>query len=185
MPVSIWFADGCYSRVASPIFIGGIGAPVNLKLLLSTMMLTVAAPACASEALFTIVKLDGARVEVTDTDFEKIGSITIETPLIGQEERSEAMHAVTGPLLRDVLKYFSVEGVAADATAFDAYEIDIPVDDARRYNVVLARSIDGKKLTLRNRGPVWITYPLKDNPELLNPMYEARSVWQLKELHMK
>lgn len=144
----------------------------------------VATPVLAEKKLLEIIKLDGSILTLTDADLKLVGEVTIETPLVG-DDKSEVIHRVTGPRMADVLRHFSIKGEIADAVALDAYRIDIPVDDAMNYDVVLATSIDGKKLGVRDRGPVWVIYPLKDHPELQTPMYEARSIWQLKELRMK
>lgn len=144
----------------------------------------VTTPASAAEKLLEIIRTDGTVQVVTDEDFEAIGDTTIETNLIGDDNK-EKIHSVVGPRLRDVLKHFSITGEIADASAIDAYRIDIPVEDAMKYDVILATSVDGQKLTVRDRGPVWVIYPLKDHPELANPLFEARSIWQLKELRMK
>lgn len=143
-----------------------------------------ATPAWSAEKLFDIVKADGTVQPVTDEDYKVIGNITIETSLVGGDDH-EKIHQVTGPRLRDVLKHFSVSGHVIDAVALDSYRIEIPVSDATKYDVVLANTIDGKQLSVRDRGPVWIIYPVKDNPELHTPVFEARSIWQLKELRMK
>lgn len=151
-----------------------------------TLLLTalIATPSLAATKLLSIVRINGDVQIVTDEDLKAIGEITIETSLIGDDNK-ERVHKVIGPRFRDVLRHFSVEGTIADAIALDAYRINIPVEDAEKYDVVLATSIDGKKLTARDRGPLWIIYPLSGHPELMAPLYEARSVWQLKELRMK
>ncbi len=147
--------------------------------------LLVAAPGHAAETLFTIIKTDGTAQPVTYEDVRKIGQKTIDTPVFGYQDQAKITREVTGPLMRDVLKHFSVEGAIAEGVALDAYRIDVPVEDALKYDVVMATAIDGKRLSVRDRGPVWIIYPLKDHPELINPMFEGRSIWQLKELRMK
>lgn len=53
------------------------------------------------------------------------------------------------------------------------------------YDVILATTVDGKQLSVRDRGPLWVVYPTGDKPELRTPVFEARSVWQLKELRMR
>ncbi len=142
----------------------------------------------ALETLLKIVDTDGAIQLVTDEDFARIGEITVRTPLIGypKDAKVESIgHDATGLRLRDVLTHFNISGTVAEAIAFDAYRIDIPVADALNYDVILARKVDGKQLSIRDRGPLWVVYPLKDHPELKTPVFEARAVWQLKELHMR
>ncbi|MFQ1877342.1 hypothetical protein ACK36J_07910 [Aeromonas veronii] len=40
-------------------------------------------------------------------------------------------------------------------------------------------------MTLRNKGPLWIIYPLSDHPELNKELYHSRMVWQLTAIESK
>ncbi|MEJ6114555.1 hypothetical protein [Aeromonas salmonicida] len=51
--------------------------------------------------------------------------------------------------------------------------------------MLLAEKQDGKVLTLRNKGPLWIIYPLSEYPELNKEVYHSRMVWQLTALEIK
>lgn len=142
----------------------------------------------AAETVLQIVKLDGAMQSVTDEQLAELDQITLITPLVGHPDDKggeQKTHQVTGARMRDVLAHFSIEGSVADASAIDSYRIDIPVEDAMKYDVILATTVDGKKLSIRDRGPLWVVYPLGQHPELQSPTYEARSIWQLKEFRMK
>lgn len=154
----------------------------NLAYGVAFVLLWGAHPLVAAEKLFDIIKLDGTTVEVTDDDLKQIGEITFTTPLVGSKDGD---HQVTGPRFRDVLDHFKLQGTIADVSAIDNYRIDVPVEDARNYDVILATQIDGQKLRVRDRGPVWVIYPLKDNPELATPIFEARSAWQVATIRMK
>jgi hypothetical protein len=91
----------------------------------------------------------------------------------------------SGPLLRDLL---AAAGMPADATgqarcvALNDYKVDIPLDDLRRFEVVLAHRIDGKPLSVREKGPLFVIYPFDDRPELRTSIYYGRCIWQLKAI---
>jgi hypothetical protein len=136
-------------------------------------------PSAAAEVLFKLVGPDGTSHQVTAEELEAIGPIELTTPLVGE---SGEVHIARGPLVRDVLAHFGIVGSVAHVTALDLYRADIPVDDFMDRDVILATQIDGRKLAVREKGPAWIVYPVKDNPELNNPIHEARSVWQIKEI---
>lgn len=87
-----------------------------------------------------------------------------------------------GVLLRDLLDFVDAKGATIHAVAVNEYKADLPVADVRQYDVLLATSLDGKRLTLRDKGPIWIIYPLSDHPSLRQQEVHARMVWQLKEL---
>ena len=88
----------------------------------------------------------------------------------------------TGPLMRDVLAAAGASGKQISARAIDDYKTLIPMSDAQNFNVILARQIDGKNLSIREKGPLFIVYPYDSKPELQAQVYLDRSAWQLKSL---
>ena len=88
----------------------------------------------------------------------------------------------TGPLLRDVLAAAGASGKQISARALDDYKTLIPMSDAQNFNLILARQIDGKNLSIREKGPLFIVYPYDSKPELQAQVYLDRSSWQLKLL---
>lgn len=91
----------------------------------------------------------------------------------------------TGPLLRDVLALAGARGEQLTAVALNDYQVDLPVADARRWNVVVARLQDGKPMSVRQKGPLFIVYPFDDSEELRSERYYGRSAWQLRRLVVK
>jgi hypothetical protein len=91
----------------------------------------------------------------------------------------------TGPLLRDVLQALKAGGKTVNATALNDYKVAIPMADALNYDVLLARQINGRVITVREKGPVFIIYPFDSFPELRNLTYYSRSIWQVKALSVE
>jgi hypothetical protein len=91
----------------------------------------------------------------------------------------------TGPLLRDVL---AAAGLPADArgsarfVALNDYRVDIPLEDARHYDVIIARLVDGKPMGVREKGPLFVMYPFDQHPELRTAVYFSRCIWQLRSI---
>ena len=73
-----------------------------------------------------------------------------------------------GPLLRDVLAAAGATGTTLKASALNNYRVEIPFDDAVRHDVVLARLLDGKPMSVREKGPLFVMYPFDRRPELRN-----------------
>jgi hypothetical protein len=96
----------------------------------------------------------------------------------------EGVKAFTGPLLRDVLAAAGAQGKTIRAVALNDYKVDIPFDDARTIDVVMARLLDGKPMPVRDKGPLFIIYPFDDRPELRVPQYFSRCAWQLRTLEI-
>lgn len=96
---------------------------------------------------------------------------------------TDGSHTYTGVLLRDLLDKQGLQHVAKlDAKALNDYVTTLTVADAYKYDVLLALTQDGKLLTRRNKGPVWVMYPLTQHPELDKPSYHSAMIWQLRAL---
>ena len=154
-----------------------------LKHLLVLATLLGSAPfAHADDVLFTVRSAKGD-FQVTEAVVEKLGTVSYKALAPGMDD---ALHQVRGPLIRDVLKAAGVEGTTAAAVALDKYEVEIPMADFATFDVIAAIEMDGERLTVRSKGPAWIIYPTDKHTELQkDPVYEARSIWQLKDLVVK
>lgn len=90
----------------------------------------------------------------------------------------------TGPLLRDVLRAAGGQGQTLRVTALNDYRVDIPIDDIQRWDVLLARLLDDRPMSVRDKGPLFIIYPLDSRAELRSPLYFSRCAWQLKGIEV-
>ncbi len=88
----------------------------------------------------------------------------------------------TGPLLRDVLAAAGAKGSKIVAVALNDYKTDIPFADVTQHDVILARLMNGKPMPVREKGPLFVVYPLDSKPELQSQVYYNRSAWQLARL---
>jgi len=139
--------------------------------------------AAYAEDPLLIVRGENVQFPITREILEKMPVKEYKALLPGMDDK---FHTVRGPLMRDILALAGVNGTKMEAMALDQYQIEIPVEDVTRYDVIVATSVDGAPLTVRTKGPIWLVYPSFDNPELrLNPIYEARSIWQLSEITVK
>jgi hypothetical protein len=91
----------------------------------------------------------------------------------------------TGPLLSDVLKAVNASGTNIKAIALNDYKVSIPVEDAKKYGIILARQMDGKMLTVRDKGPLFVMYPFEQFPELKTSVYFSRCIWQLQSIFVE
>lgn len=88
----------------------------------------------------------------------------------------------TGPLLRDVLAAAKASGQTMKAMALNDYQTRIPMEDATRFDVIVAHQMDGQPIPVRTKGPLFIVYPYDSKEELRATTYYERSAWQLKAL---
>lgn len=91
----------------------------------------------------------------------------------------------TGPLLRDVLAAAGAKGSKLVATALNDYRTEIPFSDAERHDVIVARLLNGKPMSVREKGPLFIVYPFDSKAELKAEVYYNRSAWQLMLLQVQ
>lgn len=103
---------------------------------------------------------------------------TMETPW------TEGKVTFSGPLLRAVLDEAGAEGDALTVRALNDYFVDVPMEDARRLDTILATTMDGRPMSVRDKGPLFLIYPFDKDPSLYNEKYFSRSVWQIREIEV-
>jgi hypothetical protein len=86
---------------------------------------------------------------------------------------------VSGRALMDL---FGVAQGSVRAVALNDYAATIPVSDFIEGGAILALRVNGERMSVREKGPIWIIYPWSDHPELNTDDVFGRAVWQLKEL---
>lgn len=106
-------------------------------------------------------------------------SFTTKTPWYTEPKK------FTGPLLRDVLAAVGAQGKTLKAVALNNFKVEIPVEDAQEFSVIVARLMNDEPMTIRNKGPLFIIYPFETNIELQSTRYYSRSAWQLRALEVQ
>ena len=91
----------------------------------------------------------------------------------------------TGPLLRDVLAAVGAKGKNITAVALNDYKTEIPIDDATRHDVIVARLMNNRPMRVREKGPLFIVYPFDTKAELRSELYYNRAAWQLHILRVR
>jgi len=90
-----------------------------------------------------------------------------------------------GPLLRDVLAAAGASGSRIEAVAVNDYTAVIPFQDAEAYDVIIALRMDGKSMSPRDKGQLFVVYPYDRLPPEMREKSFERSVWQLDGLRVK
>lgn len=104
--------------------------------------------------------------------------------IVTTTEFTDGAVAFSGPLARDVLDPPSGAAVAV-MTALNDYAVEVPLKDFMDFDVVLAIRMNGERMSRRDKGPIWLMYPLDDHAELRQPVYVNRLIWQLKSVAFK
>ena len=104
--------------------------------------------------------------------------LTTRTPWTEGEREFEGVSFAT------LLDMIDVTGSTARATAANDYVVDIPISELRNADALLALRMDGKKLRLRDKGPLWIIFPWSQHPELDRIEVHSYAVWQLHTIRI-
>lgn len=142
-----------------------------------------AALAAESKALLTIsgkiAAPDGIRLD--REAIEKLGLVSLETTTPWHNGKVKFEGVPMSALLREV----GADGTSVQALALNDYSTEIPIDDFKKYGVILALKRDGEYMPVRDKGPLFIVYPYDSDPDLKSQKFYSRSAWQVKALVVK
>jgi hypothetical protein len=112
---------------------------------------------------------------------ERLGSTKLRT----STPWTEGEPAFEGVSMRDLLEFVGARGNTVRAIALNDYVFDIAMSDFQDYRVVLAWAMNGQALSSRDKGPLWIVYPLDEFSGRRKQEMELRMVWQLVEIEVR
>ncbi|WP_411060646.1 hypothetical protein [Vibrio chagasii] len=68
--------------------------------------------------------------------------------------------------------------------ALNDYKVAIPKEDFYDYQPIIAVKQNGEFMSVREKGPYWLIYPLSSQPDINNPDYHAKMIWQIRDIHL-
>lgn len=143
-----------------------------------------AAPPARAQGDVLLTVLDTATGREITFDRDQLDALPRHT-LDTHTSVTDGVNHFEGPLMRDVLAAAQVTGTEILATALNDYEVSIPLSDFDQFDVIAATEMDGKALTPRDKGPIWIVYPRDDHAELQDIRFDYRWVWQLSRIEIR
>ncbi|SNS70984.1 molybdopterin-dependent oxidoreductase [Antarctobacter heliothermus] len=87
-----------------------------------------------------------------------------------------------GVELVDLLDYLDAAGDDLGARAINDYAVTVPIADAVEGGPIIAYEMDGKTMSRREKGPLWLIYPYASSSDYRTEVIYARSIWQLDRL---
>ena len=84
--------------------------------------------------------------------------------------------------LYDLAKKLGITATELKMYAANDYSVNIPLSDATPKGPILAYAMNGKRMTLREKGPLWLVYPYDTLNEYKSEVYYGRSIWQLVKI---
>lgn len=111
---------------------------------------------------------------------ESVGVTTMHTGTIWTEGTS----AFEGVELAQLMDRLGATGSGLRLIALNEYAVEIPMSEAVAGGPLLAFRMDGKDLSPRDKGPLWMVYPYDTNPDYKNEVSYSRSIWQLTTIEV-
>jgi hypothetical protein len=151
--------------------------------LVSSILLTTAASA---ESSLSITAKNHAG-EVFSRTYTAEDLLALEqTVVVTKNDYVDNETTFVGPRLSTLLKEFDLaEGDEIFVTALNDYRTVIPAAEALNYDVIVAVLMNGEPMNIRDKGPFWVIYPMSDHPELREPVFNDRLIWQLASINLE
>lgn len=108
-----------------------------------------------------------------------------QTEIVTHTSWTDGATRFSGVTLADLLDWLEAEGELLRVTALNDYAADIPVEEVRQYPVLLASRLNGEVMSVREKGPLWVIYPIDDFPELAVGESDAKMVWQVERIEVR
>ena len=97
---------------------------------------------------------------------------------------TEGLHVYEGVLLNTLLEQVGASSDKLVAKALNDYHTKIDLAALKDYPILLAIKTDGVPMRVRDKGPIWIIYPLSDYAELDTIKHHEDMIWQLGSLEV-
>jgi len=105
-------------------------------------------------------------------------SPTMETPW------TDGKVTFSGPFLRAVLNAAGASGTRLRVRALNDYAVTLPASDAQSFDMIVATKLNGKTMSVRDKGPTMLVYPFDLDSKIYTETYFSRSVWQIKDIEI-
>ncbi len=121
---------------------------------------------------------DDGKARFTLAELKAIGVTTYKT----SSHWTDGVMTYEGVLVRSLMEKLGARGTTVTARAIDEYFSEIPMQDFMDYDVILAFAMNGKPLSRRDKGPLWVVYPWDAHEGLKHGPKTVHAVWQLERM---
>jgi hypothetical protein len=158
-----------------------LGSAALLSPTLSGAALASERPLLTVSGKIGVTDANGGAAHFDRAALEAVGMVALETstPWFKDPVRFE------GVPLAKLMDTVGATGERIVAVALNDYSAELPMEDVRKYNPILALKRNGEYMSVRDKGPLFIVYPFDSHPDLKNQKYYSRSVWQIARLEVK
>ncbi len=117
-----------------------------------------------------------ARFDLTALEAMATTTLSTSTPW------TKGVQTFEGFALASLLDVVGATGTSIKAVALNDYSAVLPIEDSIAAGAFVAVRANGHRMSVRERGPLWIVFPYDTDSRLTTDAYLNRSVWQVKEL---
>lgn len=154
------------------------------RLFALVLILVLAGPAAATprDQLTISGRIAGGAPMVFDQDrLAELGTVTITS----YTQWTTGPQVFEGVPLKRLLQAVDASGTELVMTAYNDYRVTIPAADAATYGVLIAFRQNGARLTLRDKGPFWIVYPVDTEAATEHQTFREKMIWQLAAIEVR
>ena len=121
---------------------------------------------------------DALRLDLSQIESMPVTEFVTNTPWTDKKE------TWSGVRVSDLLEAVEASSNKFKASALDDYIIEFANVDIDKYPVIIAYKKEGKYLSTRDLGPLWLMFPFDDFPELDTQANRAMAIWQLIKIEL-
>lgn len=160
-------------------------APATPSLLTGIILLAMMVSHAMADTLLTVTgdvseTATGPQWTFDESDLRALPLQQFETDTIW----TEGPQVFEGVPLAALLSHVGAVDGKLLATAANDYTVSIPTSDAVENGPMIAYLRNGEKMSLRDKGPLWIVYPFAGNDVYKTEEYYSRSIWQLDRIEV-
>lgn len=143
------------------------------------LLIAIGTSVQAGETVLTLTH--NGKIHSYDRDaLEALGTETIETTTIW----TEGVEVFEGVSLARLMQEVGAQEGKMLATAINDYTVEIPISDAVENGPILAITMNGAPMSVRDKGPLWVVYPYDANEDYRTEVVYSRSIWQLDRIEV-
>ncbi|KIN74222.1 putative pterin-binding protein [Sulfitobacter guttiformis] len=152
------------------------------QLLVALTLCFFALPVAGKTEQILTVEANGKIASYTLQDLSNLPQAFVKT----RNNYVDDITTFSGPTLRSILEQNGIgPNDDIELHALNDFFVSAPAKDAYNYNVILAILMNEKEMSVRDKGPIWVIYPIDEHPELNDDIYNGRLVWQLDKITLK
>ena len=121
------------------------------------------------------------QIPVANFDMEMLKRIPA-TEVATHTPWTDGLTRFKGVFTAELLRLVAANGTHGEFAALNDYAVKIPFSDFDKYGAIVAYEMNGKPMSRRDKGPLWLIYPMDEQDILKTPRYRDRMVWQLRTI---